>query len=69
MTIFRLEVKREYYTDIKRFSEDGDFEVEPKYAINPEERNKVTTVICGIQVEKGLDLLCAEGILRTVEKI
>lgn len=45
---FRLGVKKEYNIDIKRFSEDGDFEVEFKYVINLEERNKVIIVICGI---------------------
>lgn len=41
---FRLGVKREYNMDIKRFNDDGDFEAELKYAINPDDRNKVTTV-------------------------
>lgn len=45
---FRLGVKKEYNIDIKGFSEVGDFEVEFKYVINLEERNKVIIVICGI---------------------
>ena len=69
MTGFRLGGNREYNTDIKRFSDDGDFEVEPKYAIHPEKRNKATTVRWGMQVEKVLNLPCEEGILRTVEII
>lgn len=38
-------------------------------AISPKERNKVTTVRWGMQVEKVLNLPCAEEIFRTVEKI
>jgi len=35
----------------------------------PEKRNNITTVRCGIQVEKVLNLPCADGILRTAEKM
>lgn len=69
MTGFRLGGNREYNTVIKSFSDDRDLESEPKYAINPEERNKVTTVRWGIQVQKVFSLPSAEGIFRTVEKI
>ena len=69
MTGFRLGANREYNTDIKRFIDVGDFEVEPNYAIYPEERNKVTTVRWGMQVEKVLNLPYEDGILRTVDTI
>ena len=68
MTGFRLGGNKEYNTDIKMFS-DEDFEFKPKYAIYTEERNKVTTVRWGMQMEKVLNLPCEEGILKTVDTI